>query len=216
MPTIMAGNFNLCHNAWSIPPSTNQQSAEDLLEWAVDNPFSLANLKGVQMRVSSSGQQDSIINLAFFNCAVIDLTIFSSPVVNEDLSFGSDHNALTYTAKAVAQEEGTPTDLGKRLDPGKQKEWVANFTMKFQILEESFADPTTSQDLDHIVEELVKCFTQSTDSCMPDCKLATSKAVKWWNQECQDAVEEVRRALCEDKLKLLNCMHQIIKKAKQG
>ncbi|KAF9490347.1 hypothetical protein BDN71DRAFT_1434788 [Pleurotus eryngii] len=95
--TIVAGDFNLRHSVWSIPPCTNQRSVEDLLEWASDNLFYLANLMGVRTRVGASGQCDSIIDLVFTNRSAIDAMVFSPPVIDEVLSFGSDHNALIYT-----------------------------------------------------------------------------------------------------------------------
>ncbi|KAL4256816.1 hypothetical protein AB1N83_011418 [Pleurotus pulmonarius] len=198
IPTVVAGDFNLHHGMWSLT--------------------SVANQLGARTRVGISGQRDSVIDLAFFNRAAINSATFSPPVVDEDLSFGSDHNALVYAANlpALEEEEGISGDLGKRLDPGKQEEWTAEFSACCQVVADSFAEPTSDQELDHIVQRLMDCFTQATNICMPDRKPASAKAARWWNEECRNAVEEMRRASREEKPKLLNRMHRIAKKAKQA
>ncbi|KAF9487964.1 hypothetical protein BDN71DRAFT_1436468 [Pleurotus eryngii] len=132
VPMVVAGDFNLHHTVWSLLPSVNQQSAEDLLEWASDNLFYLANPRGTCTRRGAKGQRDSIIDLVFVNHAAQDSAVFSSPTVDEGLSFGSDHNTIVYsTSVQVYNEEEPDLDLGKCLDPDKQQEWTTNFTTRF-------------------------------------------------------------------------------------
>ncbi|KAG5223534.1 reverse transcriptase from mobile element jockey protein [Salix suchowensis] len=151
VPTVVAGDFNLHHSAWSIPPSTNQQSAEDLLEWAANNLFFLANPRGVRTRLGVDGQHDSIIDLVFINRAAMDMSTFSAPIVDENLSYGSDHNALVYTAHLPPPvEEDPPSDLGKRLDPEKQQEWLAEFSARVRDITASYRNPETTQELDRL------------------------------------------------------------------
>lgn len=171
VPTVVAGDFNLHHSAWSIPPSANQQSAEDLLEWATDNLFFLANPRGVRTRLGADGQRDSIIDLVFINRAAVDMSMFSAPIVDENLSFGSDHNAIVYTAQLPPPvEEDSPSDLGKRLDPEKQQEWSAEFSARIREVTAGYRNPETAQELDQLVDRLVECYVQATNACMPDCK----------------------------------------------
>ncbi|KAF9495134.1 hypothetical protein BDN71DRAFT_1431251 [Pleurotus eryngii] len=75
-------------------------------------------------------------DLTFFNCSAINAATFTPLIVDEDLSFGLDHNALVYAANLpVLEDKGASDNL--------------------------------------------------------DCKPNSPKGARWWNDECQSAIEEM-------------------------
>lgn len=67
------------------------------------------------------------------------------------------------------------------------------------------------------LDRLDDCYAQGTNACMSDRKpkTVTVKAARCWNEDCRKAAEEMRNAPLEDKPKLINRLHRVIKKAKQ-
>ncbi|KAG5221479.1 Muscle M-line assembly protein [Salix suchowensis] len=105
--------------------------------------------------------------------------------------------------------------MGKHLDVAKQLDWTNDFAARLWAITNNYREPRAAHELDHLVDRLVDCYIQATDSCMPDCKPRSSKAAQWWNEDCRRAAEEIRQAPRELKPKLLNRFHRVVRKAKQ-
>ncbi|KAG9225338.1 hypothetical protein CCMSSC00406_0006275 [Pleurotus cornucopiae] len=214
IPTAVCGDFNLYHDHWSLHDSPNNQAAEDLLDWALDNFLDLQNEKGVRTRMGTGNQHDSTIDLTFFNSAATLRLRFQLFAVDESLSYGSDHAAITWSVDLSAQAEPTECfEPSYRINVDNQDKWVK----AFEPLVADLPPPipfTSTADLDEAAVTLMNAFTRATTMTMPVRQPFSPRAARWWNQECSDAADDMRAAPPEERSTLVNRFHSKIRKAK--
>ena len=106
-PTLITGDFNLHHPLWSREDRAleRDQLAEDTVDWLTQKNYTLLNKKGeITHLARHAGERPSVIDLSLANPEAVHLDTFKHWAVNPDLSFDSDHNAITFTLDHGLQE----------------------------------------------------------------------------------------------------------------
>ena len=91
---LVVGDFNTHSSLWSPPDVPWFRWAGQLEEWASRNLLALANNPGEIMHRGAEHECNSVIDLAWFNKAAIQMGMFSDLQVDWAGSLGSDHACL--------------------------------------------------------------------------------------------------------------------------
>ncbi|KZT10154.1 uncharacterized protein LAESUDRAFT_756346 [Laetiporus sulphureus 93-53] len=123
---IIGGDFNLRHRAWSLssqPQYAHSELGEQLTVWAASHNLLLLNDLDQPTHRGHQHQADSIIDLTW--SAATDTFASYDWDVSDQLRFGSDHRAISWTTDLIIPQTDEPElDLGYRIDPEKRKDWT--------------------------------------------------------------------------------------------
>ena len=193
-PTLIIGDFNTHSPAWSPPNIPRSYWAARIEEWAAQNLLELANDPGVITRKGAEHERDSVIDLAWYNEAAIQLSTFSDLRVDWGGSLGSDHAMLIVSGHT--QEEAPPPehegDLGFLIDPEKREDWVRAFKARLPSVH---LPPVPSLDnIETMAASLTEDIQQTNEEVLRRRRLAHPKASPWWNAACAIATHTLRNA----------------------
>ncbi|CUA75631.1 Muscle M-line assembly protein unc-89 [Rhizoctonia solani] len=198
--TAVAGDFNLHHPAWALTnslPRPSSASSESLLEWIVSNNYTVANDLLCATRRGKSKQSDSIIDLTLFNHDSVCDSIFRSWECSEQLSFGSDHNAISWYIhpRADSAASYTPPALTPtfRIDVAREVEWLEVFErfIANHPLPSAYLLP---EDIDRGARIILDAMQAATSQTMPKRSSQPPSCSEWWNESCDYAVRELKLA----------------------
>ena len=130
-PMLVLGNFNKHSRLWSPDNVDPSHWAWKLEEWAVSNLLTLANSPGTITHQGTNNEQDSVIDLAWFNATAISRATFSDLQVDLEGSLGSDHAVLHITARTKPDPQCAPVptaDPGYLIEDGVKQKWLETFT----------------------------------------------------------------------------------------
>jgi hypothetical protein len=89
--------------------------------------LTLANNPGTITQQGANNEQDSVLDLVWFNTAAIDRATFSDLQVDWEGSLGSDHAALHVTAQTrhdLKPQDSHTTDPGYLVEDGTKGKWL--------------------------------------------------------------------------------------------
>jgi len=153
-------------------------------EWAASNLLSLANEPGVIMRKGAQHERDSVIDLVWYNEAVIQGTTFTDLRVDWEGSLGSDH-AMIHVTGSVSNPEQDPdtTDpTGFLLDPKRKLMWIQEF--KRITMNPEINRAQSVEEVESAVASLMADIQTASDSTFRQCHPFHHKASPWWNAAC--------------------------------
>jgi hypothetical protein len=197
LPTAVVGDFNLHHAAWALrdspqwPPSCT--AADKLIEWLASNALTLEKDTQCPTRTGHTNQNDSIIDLTFWNLAATEDELFCDWECRPDLAYGSDHNAISW---AIGNDNlGTHIDshlLDTRyhIDASRQSEWRQEYADAIN----SQATPSFDSP-DAIIEatsRIMEACDKATSTTMPSCTPHSPDKAKWWDDNCAIALRQLR------------------------
>ena len=82
IPALVIGDFNVHSQTWSPPGIPCSKGATRIEQWAATNLLTLANTAREITRKGASHKRDSVINLAWFNGAMVRAFTFSDLIVD--------------------------------------------------------------------------------------------------------------------------------------
>jgi hypothetical protein len=226
IPTVIAGDFNMYAERWSIPPATYSSWANRLCDWIDAHGFSLLNPELTPTRRSTrEDNRDSVIDLVFGNEAVCWYGHIGPVEVSEAEAFGSDHNALLFSIIPSNHPSHipTPSPKGYHADEEQREAWSKTFTATLPY-EPVHVGTFPHLDLETPEARLwrrLKAFDQAIDNAnkknLKPKKNPDPRGVKWWNDECTAARTLVYHAPNgEARRKAFRELRRTIKRAKRS
>jgi Endonuclease-reverse transcriptase len=94
IPTLIIRDFNTHARAWSPPDIPCSLWSGRLEEWVATNLLTLANTPGEITHRGTDHEWDSVIDLAWYNEAAIQVTTFAGLTTDWEGSLASDHAML--------------------------------------------------------------------------------------------------------------------------
>jgi ribonuclease HI len=220
LPTVVAGDFNLHHAAWALNDrpgwGPSCAAADKLIEWLASNALTLENDIQVPTRIGRTNQQDSILDLTFWNYAATENNIFADWDCRPDLALRSNHNAITWTIRA--DEVDNPTneqdpDSKYHVDASRQSEWRQEYLDATRSrLAPTF---TTPNEVTAATDLIMKACDHATASTMPTHTAHSLHKAKWWNNNCAIALCTLRSAHNQDRLRARAHFRATARKAKR-
>jgi hypothetical protein len=196
LPTAVVGDFNLHHAAWSLNDRYGRGSsctaAEQLIEWLASNTLTLENDTQVSTRIGRSNQQDSILDLTFWNHAATASDTFTDWECRPDLVLRSDHNAITWSIYAdgeINHSVAREPDTKHHIDASRQSEWRQEYLNAIRD-----SPPLTFNSPDKVIaatESIMKACDHATVNTMPARTAHSPDKAKWWNDECAIALRHL-------------------------
>jgi hypothetical protein len=220
LPTAVVGDFNLHHAAWALNDrpgwGPSCAAADKLIEWIVSNALTLENDTQVPTRIGRTNQQDSILDLTFWNYAATKSDLFANWDCRPDLALRSDHNAITWTIHA--DEVGNPSnkqepDSKYHIDASRQSEW----RQEYLDTARSGPAPTfaTPNDVIAATDLIMKACNHATASTMPTRTAQSPHKAKWWNDDCAIALRILRSTHNQDRPRARARFRATVRKAKR-
>ncbi|KAL1738445.1 Endonuclease/exonuclease/phosphatase [Schizophyllum fasciatum] len=197
VPTVICGDFNLHHPSWALPDQFRPASstADDLVDWAEENSFSLLNDTSCPTRIGRQGQSNSIIDLTWSNFVADEFNIIQDWHCTSKLSLESDHNAITWSLVPFQDDNLPPTEAlehGHRIDPARRDDWCQNFRTR---LDQAPLGPYLStEDVEAAARVLLDCMRDATSTVMPRRSGRTPLRAPWWNDDCDLAIHSLKTA----------------------
>jgi hypothetical protein len=129
IPTLVIGDFNTHSQTWSTPVNPRSRWATRVEEWAARNLLTLANNPGEITRKGAGLDNDSVIDLAWFNEAAVQSATFTELEVDWEGSLGSDHAMLHVKGhtREASSNQNAEANLGFLVDTEKGEEWTRAF-----------------------------------------------------------------------------------------
>lgn len=214
IPTAVAGDFNLHHKQWSLYATRNERSGEDLLEWALSNGLQLQN-DATPTRRGQGGQNNSIIDLTFFNCAAIVDESFLDHEVTDDSAahLGSDHNALTWSIDVHAEQVLSDRPPTYKINTALRNQWLSEF--RCLVTTSSEPDLASVEGVDRESEVLLDAMAGATRAVMPARHPHAPVCSPWWDEECADALRLYRNAIPAKRQALRDAFRRRVRRSKQ-
>ncbi|KAF8632119.1 hypothetical protein AX17_004922 [Amanita inopinata Kibby_2008] len=221
VPTIVAGDFNLHHPSWSLQNSAvalhPSSAANNLADWLVSNAFTTLNDTSSPTRRGRTNQTDSIIDLTNANLPALADGLVSDWRCSEEFAFDSDHNALSWTSILHKQESEPPenTPTGYRIDPENKADWKEAFlnTIMDNPPPESYLSP---EDVESGAKSILQAMSNATAASMPRRSGKAPPKAKWWNDNCDKALRDLKHANTEERSRLKARFRAAIKAAKRN
>ena len=194
VPTVIGGDFNTHARAWSPPDIRQSTWAIDIEEWAIAQGLDLLNTPGIPTRHGDRRQRDTTIDLIWINEAAMHDDTFQELSIDFAASLGSDHAGLWLTHYLFQAVDHAPQDSWLppyTIQDTAKEAWINNFRVDARIPGHT-VDPAEveaeSTRLSSYIEEIsIATFEQR--------KEFSPRGARWWNNECQQAVCEVRNAV---------------------
>jgi len=193
-PTLVVSDFNTHSPSCSpqtIPCSTWAGQVED---WATTNLLTLANTPGVITQRGTEQECDSVINLAWYNKAVIQAGSFSNLRMDWEGSLSSDHAPLQITGhpQPVINKPQEATNPGFLIDPDQKKEWLRAF--KACPPPSGLPFTPTTVELEQAATELLCDIQTANKQSLRKRRPFHPKVAPWWDAECAIATQNLRNA----------------------
>jgi len=152
VPTLIIGDFNTHSREWSPMDIPQSCWAGQLEEWAARNLLMLANNPGEITRRGADHEQDSVIDLAWYNEAAIQAATFTGLSVDWEGSLGSDHAMLHIMGQTCkeSRNQNLETNLVFLIDPERSKEWICTFKLKSSA--HCFQTNPTAEEIEEAAE----------------------------------------------------------------
>ncbi|QRV95516.1 Reverse transcriptase from mobile element jockey protein [Ceratobasidium sp. AG-Ba] len=192
-PCVVAGDFNLHHELWSMEDCTQISTsgpASDLAEWILTNNFSIMNSVGMPTRLGRGRQRDSVIDLTLVNSAAYDNDLVYDWDSVEAISVGSDHNAIVWTLGCPKPKgfKPTPKLYQHSIDIDCKEDWVTAFTLAFEASPPPDAYSTGPMCQDGVFA-ILRAMSSATKSTMPRSRIGNvARRCPWWNESCSAAI----------------------------
>ena len=215
VPTVIGGDFNTHARTWSPPEVRQSTWAIDIEEWAIAQGLDMLNTPGIPTRRGDRRQQDTTIDLIWVNEAAIHDDTFQDMEIDFAASLGSDHAGLWLTHHLLQATDHAPPPswLPPYMIQDTVKDaWINRFRSNARI-----PDPMT--DPTQIEAESTRLSTYIEDTSIATFeqrKEFSTRGARWWNDDCQQAVREVRNATTsEEKKATQKKLRSTIRKAKK-
>jgi hypothetical protein len=220
LPTAVVGNFNLHHAAWSL----NDQhgwgpsciTADQLIEWLASNSLTLENNTQVPTRIGRTNQQDSILDLTFWNYAATANDSFTDWECRPDLALRSDHNAITWSIYANEEDNRNVIrehETQYHIDASRQSEWRQEYLDAIRDSASiSFNNPN---EIIAATETMLKACNSATEAMMPMRTAHSPDKAQWWNDECAISLRQLHSARNQDQPRARARFRATVCKAKQ-
>jgi ribonuclease HI len=220
LPTAVVGDFNLHHAAWALNDrpgwGPSCAAANRLIEWLASNALTLENDTEVPTRIGRTNQQDSILDLTFWNHAATENDLFADWECRPDLALRSDHNAITWTIRADEEDntlDNRAPDSKYHIDASRQTEWRQEYLDSIRN-----GPPPTFASPDEIIaatDIIMKACNGATSATMPARAAHSPSKAKWWNDECAIAMRNLRSALNQEHPRARAQFRATVRKAKR-
>jgi ribonuclease HI len=220
IPTAVAGDFNLHHVAWSLNdrlgwgPSCT--AADKLIEWLASNTLTLENNTQIPTRIGRTNQQDSILDLTFWNHAATTTDMFTDWECRPDLALRSDHNAITWSISADGEDNLNVVrepDTKHHIDASRQSEWRQEYLDYIKV--NSPLALSTPNEVITATETIINACSHATASTMPKRTAHSPDKAKWWNDECAIALRQLRSSHNQERPRARARFRATVRKAKR-
>jgi ribonuclease HI len=220
LPTAVVGDFNLHHAAWALNdrpgwgPSCS--AADKLIEWLASNILTLENDTQVATRIGRTNQQDSILDLTFWNYAATENNFFADWECRPDLALRSDHNAITWSIYFDGGDQANIAripDSKYHVDVSRQTEWR-------QVYLDTIRDTpplalTSPTEVVAATEAIMKACDSATAATMPTRTAHSPDKAKWWNDDCAIALRQLRLTRNQERPRARARFRATVRKAKR-
>jgi Endonuclease-reverse transcriptase len=193
VPTVIGGDFNTHARAWSPLDVCQSTWAIDIEEWAITQGLDLLNTPGIPTHRGDRRQRDTTIDLIWINEAAIHDNTFQDLKIDFAASLGSDHAGLWLTHHLLQAIDHTPPHnwLPPYTIQNMAKEaWTNKFRADARILA-LVLDPA---EIEAESTRLSSCIKETSIAIFDQRKEYSPRGARWWNNNCQQAVREVRNA----------------------
>ncbi|KAF8623926.1 hypothetical protein AX17_007254 [Amanita inopinata Kibby_2008] len=221
IPTIVAGDFNLHHPSWSLQDSAAalhpSSAANNLADWLVSNAFTTLNDSSSPTRQGRTNQTDSIIDLTNANLPALADGLVANWACSEDFAFDSDHNALSWTSTLRKLESESPesTPSSFRIDPENKADWKEAYLNAIMARPPpvSYLSP---EDVESGANSILQAMSDATAASMPRRSGKAPPKAKWWNDNCDKALRDLKHANTEDRAQFKSRFRAAVKTAKRN
>lgn len=190
VPTVIGGDFNTHARAWSPPDIRQSTWAIDIEEWAIAQGLDLLNTPGVPTRHGDRRQRDTTIDLIWINEAAIHDDTFQDLQIDFTASLGSDHAGLWLTHYLFQAIDHAPSHSWLppyTIQDAAKEAWITKFQadsrMPAPTIDPAVIEAESTRLSSYIEEISIAVFEQ--------CKEYSPRGARWWNNNCQQAVQEV-------------------------
>jgi len=215
VPTVIGGDFNTHARAWSPPDVRQSTWAIDIEEWAIAQGLDLLNTPGIPTRRGDRRQRDTTIDLIWINEAAIHDDTFQNMEIDFTASLGSDHAGLWlthYTLQAIDHAPPHNWLPPYTIQDAAKEAWINKFRADAHL-------PAPTTDPAEIEAESIRLSSHIEDTSITifeQRREYNPRSARWWNNDCQQAVREVRNAATnEEKKAAQKNMRSTIRTAKK-
>ena len=191
LPTIITGDFNLHHLAWSLPHTPESTHSDSLIHWMETNGFILLN-KPEQITFEQ-GLSTSVLNLTWASQSALNKV--TDWTVRTNTSFSSDHKPITwkYGKAPNPPDESPPKFNFKEGEDSIQGDWI-------EALESALSKKPTPFSFDPSPNQLYVIINHFHQS-LHNASMATALAKPahptpspWWTTEVTVTLRSLRKA----------------------
>jgi endonuclease/exonuclease/phosphatase family metal-dependent hydrolase len=196
IPIVIAGDFNLQHELWSLTTATHKvqsAGASDLAEWIISNDLDILNNPDTPTRRGRTGQKDSIIDLTIINPVARELDWTKDWECSQKQALGSDHNCITWTLTPFENPHYSHPKPTYRydIDESRREKW----DIAFKTAIEANPTPTAytaTDDVEKGAKAVLEAMGTATHKSMKRvrCNNAPPRAM-WWDERCSQAVTDI-------------------------
>src|SRR6202789_405433 len=200
VPTVIGGDFNTHARAWSPPDVRQSTWAIDIEEWAIAQGLDLLNTPGIPTRRGDRRQRDTTIDLIWINEAAIHDDTFQNMEIDFTASLGSDHAGLWlthYTLQAIDHAPPHNWLPPYTIQDAAKEAWINKFRADAHL-------PAPTTDPAEIEAESIRLSSHIEDTSITifeQRREYNPRSARWWNNDCQQAVREVRNAATNEEKK---------------
>jgi len=186
-PVIITGDFNLHHPLWSPAESTTDPLAQPIVDWLLDQGFSLMNEKGaITHPARHSNERPSVIDLSFVNGPATMADTFQDWAINTNIAGCSDHYGIHFTIDQGRKEINNAFGIKYSLKNIKPEDWTSAFNKATSecpdLMTLAQIENPTHADLDKYTELLTDSLQAATASSVQERK-AFPQTKPWWDED---------------------------------
>lgn len=193
-PTILVGDFNLHSRSWSLENIPRSPNAHKFETWAADQTLALQTTLGTITRRGREEERSSTLNLTFHNMATEMGTTITPPIIDWEVSIGSDHAGIrtTWIPDADVRLQRLPPLRSFDLDADNNtfKKWHASITSRLPPL----TTPTSPNALKELAAATQSAIHAATEEHFEHKKRPPTRNNAWWNDACAKAVAKLKSA----------------------
>ena len=140
------------------------------------NLLVLANNPGEITQRGAKHEQNAVIDLAWYNKAVVESAIFSDLTINWEGSLGSDHAMLTIAGhiQEAVTAPNLDSNLGFLIDLERGEDWICTFKARF--LHVPFQPSPSPLEVKKAAASLAEDIQQTNEEVLCKCCPAHPKA----------------------------------------
>jgi Endonuclease-reverse transcriptase len=190
-PMLVVGDFNTHSASWSPLDVPCSRWAGQVEEWAASNLLALANNLGKITHRGAQHKCDSVIDLAWYNTAVIQDSVFSDLCIDWEGSLGSDHTCLRIAGCTLPRAILPPdnSNTGFIIDPEMKEEWIKQYKASLPRL--ILPSIPTTEEVEQAVAKLFENIQSANKKTFYRRQPTHLKATPWWNSKCTAATQLV-------------------------